>query len=198
MECPIFPFPSVSSFQDVKIPWLFMSLEYYGLSCFRTSPGLNGRHDLSELSAPLLTQSKMKHSYILPSSKTLGRTRSLCSCGNRNSKHTMHEYASAPLSHPIPHKHKFRNKIKTAQQQKALLSAGSCVFAKVAYDAGTVFKKWLKGPVASFRGNNDVLAWGWKRKAVALNTSIVEKGSPCSALVPHTPHLFTRPDLRNH
>lgn len=61
------------------------------------------------------------------------------------------------------------------------------MLAKVAYDAGTVFKKWLKGPVASLRGNNDVLAWGWKRKAVALNTSIVEKGSPCSALVPRTP-----------
>ena len=49
------------------------------------------------------------------------------------------------------------------------------------------FQEWLKGPVASLRGNNDVLAWGWKRKAVALNTSVVEKGSPCSALVPHTP-----------
>ena len=93
MECPTFPFPSVSSFSGYKIPWLFMSLECYGpFSCFRTSPGLNGRHDLSGLPAPLLTQSKMKHSYILPNSQTLGTTRSLCSCGNRNSKHTMHEY----------------------------------------------------------------------------------------------------------
>lgn len=70
MECPIFPFPSVSSFSGYKIPWLFMSLECYGpFSCFRTSPGLNGRHDLSGLPAPLLTQSKMKQQFFFKHGK---------------------------------------------------------------------------------------------------------------------------------
>lgn len=73
--------------------WLFMFLEgHCPFSAFKTSPTLNGKH-LSELSAPPLIQSKMKHAHTSLNSQACGTTTIQGSGGSKNSSCLCHAYS---------------------------------------------------------------------------------------------------------
>lgn len=142
--------------------------------------GRNGRHDLSGLSGPPLTQSQMKHAYILLNSQACGTTRILRSWGSKSSSYALHAYAPArvPLSHWFSH----IKLLEKAQQQSAIL-----IVSPIQWDSWPWLTELMKGGDACHRWVNGVLNWGvGESQRLYICMCLWERGL-CPALLLHTP-----------